>query len=126
MFFHSSSYTANPIACAAAAANLAIWEDEPVLDRVALLAERQAVRLARIARNPAVENPRQLGTITAFEVRAPVSGYLSDIGPRLMAFCRDRDVLLRPLGNTVYVMPPYCIDEADLDAVYGAVEAGLG
>ena len=65
MFFHSSSYTANPIACAAAAANLAIWEEEPVLERVALLAGRQAERLARIAANPSVENPRQLGTIAA-------------------------------------------------------------
>ena len=125
MFFHSSSYTANPVACAAAAANLAIWEEEPVLERVALLAGCQAVRLAQIAANPVVENPRQLGTITAFEVRAPVSGYLSGIGPRLMASCRERDVLLRPLGNTVYVMPPYCIDEADLDAVYAAVEDAI-
>ncbi|HSQ95216.1 MAG TPA: adenosylmethionine--8-amino-7-oxononanoate transaminase [Croceibacterium sp.] len=125
MFFHSSSYTANPVACAAAAANLAIWEEEPVLERVALLAGCQAVRLAQIAANPFVENPRQLGTITAFEVRAPVSGYLSGIGPRLMASCRERDVLLRPLGNTVYVMPPYCIDEADLDAVYAAVEDAI-
>ncbi len=125
MFFHSSSYTANPIACAAAVANLAIWQDEPVLERVALLAARQAERLARITANPAVENPRQLGTITALEVRAPVSGYLSDIGPRLMACCRERDVLLRPLGNTVYVMPPYCINQADLDAVYAAVEDAI-
>jgi len=125
MFFHSSSYTANPIACAAAVANLAIWRDEPVLERVALLAERQAARLTRIAANPVVENPRQLGTITAFEIRAPVAGYLSDIGPRLMASCRERGVLLRPLGNTVYLMPPYCIDEADLDAVYAAVEEGI-
>ncbi|MGZ3233539.1 MAG: adenosylmethionine--8-amino-7-oxononanoate transaminase [Croceibacterium sp.] len=126
MFFHSSSYTANPIACAAAAANLAIWREEPVLERVALLAGRQAERLARIAGNPLAENPRQLGTITAFEVRAPVSGYLSDVGPRLMASCRERDILLRPLGNTVYLMPPYCIDETDLDAVYAAVEYAIG
>ncbi|MGZ3257222.1 MAG: adenosylmethionine--8-amino-7-oxononanoate transaminase [Croceibacterium sp.] len=126
MFFHSSSYTANPIACAAAAANLAIWREEPVLERVALLAGRQAERLARIAGNPLAENPRQLGTITAFEVHAPVSGYLSDVGPRLMASCRERDILLRPLGNTVYVMPPYCIDETDLDAVYAAVEYAIG
>ncbi|MGZ3269541.1 MAG: adenosylmethionine--8-amino-7-oxononanoate transaminase [Croceibacterium sp.] len=126
MFFHSSSYTANPIACAAAAANLAIWREEPVLERVALLAGRQAERLGKIAGNPLAENPRQLGTITAFEVRAPVSGYLSDVGPRLMASCRERDILLRPLGNTVYVMPPYCIDETDLDAVYAAVEYAIG
>jgi adenosylmethionine-8-amino-7-oxononanoate aminotransferase len=125
MFFHSSSYTANPLACAAANANLAIWQEEPVLERVALLADRQAARLARIAANPAVENARQLGTIAAFEVQGPVAGYLSNFAPRLMAYCRERDVLLRPLGNTVYVMPPYCVDEADLDTIYGALDAGI-
>jgi adenosylmethionine-8-amino-7-oxononanoate aminotransferase len=125
MFFHSSSYTANPLACAAAVANLAIWREEPVLERVALLTGRQAERLARIAANPAVENARQLGTITAFDIRTPSSGYLSAIGPRLLAFFRERGVLLRPLGNTVYVMPPYCIDEADLDKVYAAIADGI-
>jgi len=125
MFFHSSSYTANPLACAAAVANLAIWREEPVLGRIARLAERQAERVARIAANPAVENARQLGTIAAFEIRVPQGGYLSAIGPRLLAFFRERGVLLRPLGNTVYVMPPYCIDEGDLDAVYAAIEAGI-
>ena len=125
MFFHSSSYTANPLACAAAVANLAIWREEPVLGRIAQLAERQAERLASIAANPAVETARQLGTITALEIRAPESGYLSSLGPSLLAFFRERGVLLRPLGNTVYVMPPYCIDEVDLDAIYAAVEAGI-
>jgi adenosylmethionine-8-amino-7-oxononanoate aminotransferase len=125
MFFHSSSYTANPLACAAAAANLAIWQEEPVLDRIALLAARQAERLAKIAAHPLVEHPRQLGTIAAFEISAPSSGYLSSIGPRLMAFFRERDVLLRPLGNTVYVMPPYCIGEADLDTVYAAISDAI-
>jgi len=78
-----------------------------------------------MAANPAVENPRQLGTITAFEVRAPASGYLSNIAPQLLAFFRERDILPRPLGNTIYVMPPYCIDEADLDAVYTALDEGI-
>ena len=125
MFFHSSSYTANALACAAASANLAIWREEPVLERVTLLAERQAERLARIASNPAVEHLRQLGTITAFEVRASSSGYLSNVAPRLLAFFREHDVLLRPLGNTIYVMPPYCIDETDLDTIYSAMEEGI-
>ncbi len=125
MFFHSSSYTANPLACAAATANLAIWREEPVLERIALLAGRQADRLAGVAANPMVENPRQLGTVTAFELRAPTPGYLSDVGQRLRAFFREHDVLLRPLGNTIYVMPPYCIGEADLDTVYAAIESGI-
>ncbi len=120
MFFHSSSYTANPIACAAANANLAIWRDEPVRDRIADLAIRQKTRLDTLANHPRIANARTIGTITAVELRGE-EGYLSQIGPRLLAFFGDRDLLLRPLGNTVYVMPPYCIDDADLDRIYAAI-----
>ncbi len=120
MFFHSSSYTANPIACAAAIANLAIWRDEPVAERIASLGERQRVRMAALARHPRVANPRVLGTIAAFELDGD-AGYLSERAPRLMARFREAGVLLRPLGSTLYVMPPYCIDDADLDAIYAAL-----
>ncbi len=122
MFFHSSSYTANPIACAAANANLAIWRDEPVHDRIATLGARQAAQLDRIARLPGVTNPRRIGTIAAVDLQVGDRGYLSDLGPKLLRFFTARDLLLRPLGNTVYVMPPYCIDEPDLDAMYAAIE----
>jgi adenosylmethionine-8-amino-7-oxononanoate aminotransferase len=120
MFFHSSSYTANPIACAAANANLAIWREEPVLERVADLSRRQAERLTLLSACSAISNPRQLGTITAVEIDG-AAGYLSDLAPRLLAFFRSSDLLLRPLGNTVYVMPPYCIKDQDLDHVYQAI-----
>jgi adenosylmethionine-8-amino-7-oxononanoate aminotransferase len=118
MFFHSSSYTANPIACAAAVANLEIWRDEPVLERVADLGERQAERLEALS---GVTAKRRIGTITAIEMRVSDHGYLATIGPELLRHFRERDVLLRPLGNTVYVMPPYCIEDRDLDAVYAAI-----
>lgn len=120
MFFHSSSYTANPLACAAANANLAIWRDEPVLGRIALLSARQHARLDTIRRVPGIGNVRQLGTIAAFDLQSGTPGYLSDLGPRLLAHFRDRDLLVRPLGNTIYVMPPYAIEDADLDAIYAA------
>ncbi|CAN5338925.1 adenosylmethionine--8-amino-7-oxononanoate transaminase [soil metagenome] len=126
MFFHSSSYTANPIACAAANANLAIWRDEPVLNRVADLGRRQQDRLDAIARHAAVRNPRRVGTIAAFEVDDGTAGYMSAIAPQLMRHCREHGVLLRPLGNTVYVMPPYCIEDGDLDSVYESVLAFVG
>jgi adenosylmethionine-8-amino-7-oxononanoate aminotransferase len=126
MFFHSSSYTANPIACAAANANLAIWREEPVLERIGDLARRQQTRLAAIAALPAVLNARQIGTITAIEIVDETSDYLSSIGPRLLASFRDRDLLLRPLGNTVYVMPPYCIEDGDLDLIYAAIAVAAG
>ena len=120
MFFHSSSYTANPIACAAANANLAIWREEPVPDRITDLGRRQAGRLAALASLPGVVNARRLGTIAAIEIGGS-GGYLSDLAPRLLGFFRERDVLLRPLGNTVYVMPPYAISDADLGKVYEAI-----
>ena len=119
MLFHSSSYTANPIACAAAIANLDIWRDEPVMKRIATLGECQQARLDALP--PLARNKRRLGTIAAFEWGPDEPSYMSDLGPRLLAFFRERDLLLRPLGNTIYVMPPYCIDEADLDRVYGAI-----
>ena len=124
MFFHSSSYTANPIACAAANANLAIWREEPVRERIAALAARQETRLSALAEHDAVQKARQIGTIAAIDIGAG-AGYLSDLAPRLLAFFRERDVLLRPLGNTVYIMPPYCISDEDLDRVYHAIEAAL-
>jgi adenosylmethionine-8-amino-7-oxononanoate aminotransferase len=120
MFFHSSSYTANPIACAAANANLAIWRDEPVRERISDLGRRQRARLEALAEHPRIANARAIGTITAVELRGE-EGYLSQIGPRLLAFFGEHDLLLRPLGNTVYVMPPYCIDDADLDRIYAAI-----
>lgn len=124
MFFHSSSYTANPIACAAANANLAIWRDEPVLDRVSDLARRQTARIEALKHHPRVTGARTLGTIAALEV-GNGEGYLSDLGPRLLAFFRDRDLLLRPLGNTIYVMPPYCITDAELTRIYDAIAEAL-
>jgi adenosylmethionine-8-amino-7-oxononanoate aminotransferase len=118
MFFHSSSYTANPVACAAAVANLAVWRDEPVRERIATLAARQEARIFALE---GVRNARALGTIAACEIGGG-EGYLAEIGPALAAHFRERDLLVRPMGNTVYVMPPYCIDETDLDRIYAAIQ----
>ena len=118
MFFHSSSYTANPIACAAALANLGVWRDEPVRERIATLSARQRERIFALE---GVRNARALGTIAACEIGGG-EGYLAQIGPALAAHFRDRDLLVRPMGNNVYVMPPYCIDEDDLDRIYAAIQ----
>jgi adenosylmethionine-8-amino-7-oxononanoate aminotransferase len=124
-FFHSSSYTANPIACAAANANLAIWNDEPVQDRIDALARAQAAGLTRLAQLPGTANPRQLGTILALDIEVPDSGYLSDLAPRLLRHFRENDLLLRPLGNTVYIMPPYCITPEQLDRVHDGIATAI-
>jgi adenosylmethionine-8-amino-7-oxononanoate aminotransferase len=85
----------------------------------------QAERLARIAGNDRLTNARQLGTIAAIDVVVDDAGYLSDLAPRLAARFRDAGVLLRPLGNTIYVMPPYCIAADELDAVYAAITSAV-
>jgi adenosylmethionine-8-amino-7-oxononanoate aminotransferase len=121
-FFHSSSYTANPIACAAARANLSIWRDEPVLARTAALEERQSRCLSELE---GIEAARQLGTITAFELEGRANDYLASVGIELRKFFIERDVLLRPLGNTVYVMPPYCASADDLARIYGAIQEAI-
>lgn len=122
-FFHSSSFTANPVACAAACANLQIWRDEPVRERVAALGVLQEERLAPLRADARFENVRRLGTIAAMELKVPDPGYLAGLGPELTAFFHARGVLLRPLGNTIYVMPPYCVTGAELDLVYDAIGA---
>jgi adenosylmethionine-8-amino-7-oxononanoate aminotransferase len=123
-FFHSSSFTANPIACAAALANIEIWETEPVRQRIAALSGLQARYLERFRGDPRFENVRRTGTITAMDLRAADSGYLAGIGPRLQESFRRAHILLRPLGNTIYVLPPYCVTSEDLAAVYDAIAAG--
>ncbi|MDI7862045.1 adenosylmethionine--8-amino-7-oxononanoate transaminase [Rhizobiaceae bacterium n13] len=123
-FFHSSSYTANPIACAAAVANLGVWKAEPVRERVAALSAMHRQRLARFADDPRFAAVRQAGTIAAVDLKVPSGGYLAEIGPRLRTFFKERGLLIRPLGNVVYLMPPYCVTEADLDRAYDAIEEG--
>ena len=125
-FFHSSSFTANPIACAAGCANLQIWRDEPVRERITALGRSQEERLTPFRHNPAFTNIRRLGTITALDLKVPDPGYLAGIGLELMAFALARGVLLRPLGNTIYVMPPYCVTGAELDLVYDVITQAAG
>ncbi|SPP98003.1 Putative PLP-dependent aminotransferase (fragment) [Bradyrhizobium vignae] len=71
-------------------------------------------------------NVRRTGTITALDLKARDAGYLADIGPKLQRFFTSRNLLLRPLGNTIYVMPPYCVTAADLYQIYGAIRDAAG
>ncbi len=121
-FFHSSSYTANPIACAAAVANLKIWRDEPVDARIDALAAQHSAHLKRFENDPRFTAVRQRGTIAALDLVVPTGGYLAEAGPYLRRLFRERGLLVRPLGNVIYLMPPYCTTGADLAAAYDAID----
>lgn len=120
-FFHSSSFTANPIACAAALANLDVWEKTDARARVARLCDMQAERIARFENDPRVAQARRLGTIAALDLRIEAKDYLATIGLDLMRFFNARGLVLRPLGATIYVLPPYCVTAGDLDVAYEAI-----
>jgi adenosylmethionine---8-amino-7-oxononanoate aminotransferase len=117
--YHGHSFTANPIGCAAA---IASWD---------LLVERQSFRtqavqhqsrLARLAEHPRVDRVRNLGSIAAFEVtHSDPTGYANPIGLQIRQMGLDRGLLLRPLGNVVYLLPPYCWGDGEFDRAYGGL-----
>jgi adenosylmethionine-8-amino-7-oxononanoate aminotransferase len=124
-FFHGHSYTANPIACAAANANLQIFDTEPVFERIAAIERVHATRLPEFATHPGVADVRHIGSVAAIELKVPDPGYLSSLRPRLYEFFLSRGVLLRPLGNVVYILPPYIITTEQLDFAYDVIRDSL-
>ncbi len=120
-FYHGHSYTGNALACAAANASLQIFEDEPVFDRIATIARIHTERLRDLQEFSVVGGTRQIGSIGALELRAEDAGYLSAMRPKLYQFFLERGVLLRPLGNVVYVLPPYVIEPEELHRVYDVI-----
>lgn len=118
-FFHGHSYTANPICCAAACAALTLYDDESEDARIALEVAH-ASHLAALSSHPQVQSVRQIGTVAAVELTG-TPGYLSGIGSALSAYALQEGVLLRPLGNVAYVLPPYCLTTDELAQIYGVM-----
>jgi adenosylmethionine-8-amino-7-oxononanoate aminotransferase len=125
-FFHGHSFTANPIACAVALASLDLIEEGRVLERIARLERQLHDGLAPLARLPIVGDVRVLGGVAAIELVSnkatkDAGGYLDQIGPRLYPAFLERGLLLRPLGNVLYFMPPYVITDAEVDWVISCI-----
>ena len=117
-FFHGHSFTANPLACAVALASLELFEQEQTLDRVKSLEAQLRAGLGALAGHPLVGEVRVIGGVGAIELVSDkktrsAGGYLDRSGPRLAAAFLARGLLLRPLGNILYFMPPYVITESE-------------
>ena len=117
-FFHGHSFTANPLACTAALASLDLFEKEHTMQKVARIAGRHVNFAERLRAVDNVENIRLCGTVIAFEIKDAVAGYNSNVRDKITEKCLQKGVYVRPLGNTVYLMPPYCISDDDLNKVY--------
>lgn len=124
-FFHGHSYTANPLGCAAAIASLKIFDSEPVLERIAAIEKTHRERAPILGGHPMVANVRMIGTMMAVELKAGDPGYFSQLRPLLYDFYISRGVLLRPLGNVVYILPPYVITPEQLHYVYDVIAESL-
>jgi adenosylmethionine---8-amino-7-oxononanoate aminotransferase len=124
-FFHGHSYTGSPLACAAGIASLKIFDSEPVFDRIAAIERIHAQRLPVLKQHPAVGDVRCIGTVAAVEIEAEDTGYLSRLRPFLYRFFLEKGVLLRPLGNIIYILPPYVITPDELHFIYDVIADAL-
>ena len=124
-FFHGHSYTANPLGCAAGIASLKIFDSEPVFERIANIQSIHEERTADFKGHAAVADVRILGTVMALELEAGDPGYFSNLRPALYDFFLGKGVLLRPLGNVVYILPPYVITSDELHYVYDVIAESL-
>jgi len=124
-FFHGHSYTANPLGCAAAIASLKIFDSQPVFERIAAIEEIHRQKAPALAKHAAVADVRTIGTVMAVELQADDPGYFSGLRSALYDFYLNKGVLLRPLGNVVYILPPYVITAEQLHYVYDVVAESL-
>jgi adenosylmethionine-8-amino-7-oxononanoate aminotransferase len=129
-FFHGHSYTGNPLACAAALASLRLFDEEGTLAHVRQMAERLATGLKSLAKLKHVGDIRQRGLMIGIELvkdratKAPYA-YAERIGHRVCLAARNRELMLRPLGDVVVVMPPLAIRPAEVDLLLEALHASI-
>lgn len=127
-FFHGHSFTANPIACAASLASLDLLTEQSTMKQIEWITEQNkkfAKHLSVQKEHLLIKNIRTLGTILAFEISHGDDVYLNNISARFTQNCMAKGVYLRPLGNTVYTMPPYCISEDELQKVFDTIKEVL-
>jgi adenosylmethionine---8-amino-7-oxononanoate aminotransferase len=128
-FFHGHSFTANPLACTAARASLKLLQRKKCkknIERIIKRNKKFVLRLSQTNYNKAIKNLRQMGTVFAFEIITPSEdAYLNNITDTFSQYCLRHGVYLRPLGNTIYIMPPYCTTKSQLKKVYDVIEKFL-
>jgi adenosylmethionine-8-amino-7-oxononanoate aminotransferase len=125
-FYHGHSYTANPIACTAALASLDLYEKPDCIANVERIIKKHQSFSSSIKNHPRIKDIRQCGTILAFELKTDSNtSYLNSIRDKIYDYFLQQRIIMRPLGNIFYVMPPYCITDEQLDVIYKAIKQFL-
>lgn len=125
-FFHGHSYTANPVACAASLASLDLLEKPETWKNISRISESHSIFLRKIRNHALIKDARHLGTILAIELTTKEkTSYLNEMRNKIYDFFISKKILIRPLGNIIYLMPPYCITQDDLNVIYKAIEEFL-
>ena len=122
-FLHSHSYTGNALACRAALATLQIFREDDVLNRNRALATRLTIALAPLAEHARVQHVRQRGMIFAFDAIEPDAARAASFSRRFFTAAVENELLLRPIGRTVYLMPPYVLDEEEIALLGSRVQS---
>ncbi len=121
-FFHGHSYTANAIACAAACANFELLEKEECKLKIKNICDWQLQWTSEMKKNKVLKEARSIGTVVALELSTSnESSYFEPIRDKIYNHFIGRNILLRPLGNVIYVLPPYCIEKEELDYLYNEI-----
>lgn len=124
--FHGHSYTANPVACAAALASLDLFLDSATSENIDRIARSHAAFTERIKDHPKIKTTRQTGTILAMEWETgDGTSYFSTLRDTLYQYFLAAGIILRPLGNILYILPPYCITDEELAYIYRKIEEAL-
>jgi adenosylmethionine-8-amino-7-oxononanoate aminotransferase len=121
-FFHGHSYTANPTACSAALASLDLMEKDETWQQIQMISNKHAEFAEEIRVNLRCKDVRTMGVILAIELQTEEeTHYLNGAGESIATFFLKRGIILRPLGNVFYVLPPYCVQAQELNSIYSAI-----
>jgi adenosylmethionine-8-amino-7-oxononanoate aminotransferase len=121
-FYHGHSYTANPLACAAANASLDLLLQKETLQKIYQITKMHTAFEAQIRSQKCVAKVQTLGTILTLELKSQEeTSYFNNMAKDIYKYFLTKNILLRPLGNVLYLMPPYCIEKSELDWVYSEI-----
>ncbi len=123
-FFHAHTFSAHPLGCAAVLAGLELLSSGKIMERREYIAKRHEEFVLKIKDNPKVKDARCMGVVLAIDVETEMDRY-GKLRDRLYKHFMDKGVNLRPLGNTIYTIPPYVIEDSQLQQIYDSIEGAI-